>query len=123
MIEELTSEMNRKFRQQTNVFKNWVGDIDHSSIADYIKNGVPLKQTMSLKSAFNHDIIPRNFKPFFFMPDQQDINKCLDILQKRYKDVKNLFIYLSTSRGESHSKMEYLAYPFVSQDRMKDFLE
>ena len=43
MIEELQTEMNRKFRQQTNVFKNWVGDIDHSSIDNYIKNGVPLK--------------------------------------------------------------------------------
>ena len=69
MIEELQTEMIRKFRQKTNVFKNWVGDIDHSSIDNYIKNGVPLKQTMALKQAFNHDIIPRNFKPFYFMSD------------------------------------------------------
>ena len=78
---------------------------------------------MALKQAFNYDVIPRNFKPFFFMPDQQDIHRCLDILQKKFKDIKNLFIYLSTSRGAEHSKIEYLAYPFVSQDRMKDFLE
>ena len=123
MVEELQSEMKRKFRKSTNVFRTWQGDIDFNSIENYIQNGVPLTKTIVLKNAFNNDTIPKNFRPYFFMRDPVDVDKCIVILQTRFRDIKNLFVHLGATRGKNHSKNQYLGYPFITLDRMKDFLE
>lgn len=72
--------MKRKFRKSTNVFRTWQGDIDFNSIENYIQNGVPLTKTIVLKNAFNNDTIPKNFRPYFFMRDPVDVDKCIVIL-------------------------------------------
>lgn len=75
-----------------------------------------------LKQAFNIDTIPKNFKPYFFVADQQEINRCLDIFQKHYLSIKNLYLFISCSRGSDLSKIEEHGYPFISRDRITDLL-
>lgn len=67
------------------------------------------------------DIIPKNFKPYLWMPNQADINNCLDQLQSHYLSIKNLYLYLSTNRGKITSADEKTQYPFISEARIKDF--
>ena len=55
------------------------------------------------------------------MPDQSDINLCLDHFEDYFVELKSLYLYLSTTLGDNYSKNEAPNYPFISQNRMKDF--
>lgn len=49
-----------------------------------------------------------------------DINNCMDLLAQEFRNIKNLFLYISTSRG-ALSSSEPLHYPHISRLRIKDF--
>lgn len=55
------------------------------------------------------------------MPNQADINCCLDHLQANFGSIKNLYAYLATHRGPVLSSDEKSSYPFISEARIKDF--
>ena len=89
--------------------------------ADNDGDGNTQKLSRHLKQAFNVDTIPKNFKPYLFVADPNDISDCLDLLQLDFRNIKNLQLYVSTSRGDNLSSSESLNYPFISEERMKDF--
>jgi hypothetical protein len=56
------------------------------------------------------------------MPNQVDINECLDHYTHYYRHVRNLYLYVATTRGTDLSADEPINYPFISEARIKDFL-
>ena len=56
------------------------------------------------------------------MPDQYDIQECLDHHSHYFRVIRNLYLYLSTSRGNYLSASEEIKYPFISLNRIKDFM-
>ena len=67
--------------------------------------------------------MPTNFKPYFFIDDQTDINESLNIFQENYNHIRNLYLLISSTRGSKYSKDEKIMYPFISKNRIKDFLD
>ena len=131
MLRELTAQVAKKLRRSVSVFAQWQNDLDICVSGQGVVGGQAgadnggdtntQKLSRHLKQAFNVDTIPKNFKPYLFVADPNDINDCLDLLQLEFRNIKNLQLYISTSQGGNLSRSEPLNYPFISEGRMKDF--
>ena len=78
MLEELKSELEQDRMKSASCFGSWQGD--RTPLEGHHSRDVPqFRQSARVKQAFQYDIIPKNFKPYLFVPDQSDINLCLDL--------------------------------------------
>lgn len=117
MLQELKMELRLARQQEINAFEQWEPDVDPLS-----KELQDFAQSKRLKQACEKDTLPKNFKPYYFMPDQYDIQECLDHHSHYFRVIRNLYLYLSTSRGNYLSASEEIKYPFISLNRIKDFM-
>ena len=117
ILEELKYELKMAKQREINTFELWEADL-----TPVTKQRKEFQLSQSLRRAFEKDIVPTNFKPYLFIPNQVDINECLDIIQQNYNHIRNLYLLLSSTRGSKYSINEEIKYPFISKNRMKDFL-
>ena len=126
-------ETTKKAKMSVNVFVQWRNDLNVNikgkgavmqpagTAADGSSDEV---KSHFLKQAWSIDTIPKNFKPWF-VADQDgninDINNCMDLLEQEFRNIKNLYLYISTSEGDNFSRGQEIYYPYISRERIKDF--